>query len=274
MHGKASTTAGGLAPLLAVQGEPGELEALGLLAAGRSTDPVVLVELVNGAGDRQQRLVSRLAEAAVQAVRARRPLWIDTTWLPESVALDGVARWPLGYLDEQVRLALADPRIPPLIPVLGNAPSDGVLNRVRMLRDRHARQLVIRSRRDPWLARRDLVGQILRIARVTGVPTRSVHVVLDEGLLPPVTPERVDDLLHSVQVLTNRIGPASIGLLAGSASQGDADTGEQRRELQLWQAISAGSPVPVRYGDYGTGVAVPRLEIVCTPVIPASTTSP
>jgi hypothetical protein len=270
MHGKASTTAGELAPLLAVQGEPGELEALGLLAAGRSTDPVVLVELVNGAGDRQQRLVPRLAEAAVQAVRARRPLWIDTTWLPESGALDGVARWPLGYLDEQVRLALdglgatTDPRIPPLIPVLGNAPSDGVLNRVRMLRDRHARQLVIRSRRDPWLARRDLVGQILRIARVTGVPARSMHVVLDEGLLPPVTPERVDDLLHSVQVLTNRIGPASIGLLAGSASQGDADTGEQRRELQLWQAISAASPVPVRYGDYGTGVAGPRLETVCT----------
>lgn len=270
MHEKASTKAERLAPLLAVQGEPGELEALGLLAAGRSTDPVVLVELVNGAGDRQPWLVRRLADAAAQAVRARRPLWIDTTWLPETGALDGVQRGPLEYLDEQVRFALdglggtTDPRIPPLIPVLGTAPSDDVLHRVRMLRDRHARELVIRSRRDPWLARRELVHQILRIARMTGVPTRRMHVVLDEGLLPDVTPGRVDDVLHSVQALTDRIGPASIGLLAGSASQGDVDTGEQRRELQLWHALSARSPVPLRYGDYGTDVSVPRLKTVCT----------
>ncbi len=254
-----------LAPLLAVQGEPGELEALGLLAAGRSTDPVVLVELVNGAGDRQQRVVARLAEAAAQAVRARRPLWIDATWLPEATALDGTPRGLLEYLDVRIRAVLegcgatTDPQIPPLIPVLGTAPSDRVLHWVRMLGERHPRHVVVRARRDPWLARRNLVGQLLRISRTTGVPTRNMHLLLDEGHLPAVTAGRVEDLLHTIQVLTHRIGPASVGLLAGSASQGDADAGP-RRELALWEALSARSPVPVRYGDYGAGVAGPRLE--------------
>ncbi|SFA84611.1 Beta protein [Amycolatopsis marina] len=265
MYGKVSGSGETLAPLLAIQGDPGELEALGLLVAGRSTDPIVLVELVNGAGDRQQRVIPRLAEAAAQAVRARRPLWIDATWLPESTALDGMSRGLLEYLDERVVAALdrhsgtIDPRVPPLIPVLGTAPSDRVLHWVRVLRDRHPRQLVVRARRNPWLARRNLIDQLLRIARTTGVPTRSMHVVLDEGHLPSLTADRIDDLVHTVRSLAHRIGPASVGLLVGSASQGDADPGG-RRELALWQALSARSPVPVRYGDYGAGVAGPRLE--------------
>lgn len=236
--------------LLVAKCRLGELRALQETpVTGRPVD--ILVEL----GRDGPQLRTELVDAAVRAAWDGRPLWIDPAHLDPGSDLARLGD-PLGELERLIEDAFGLFRLdaPPLVPVVAAAAGGRERRRIRNLLEHQARPVVVRCRSASQQDPSRLVERLRTLGAGLGLPTSSLHLVLDEGFVGRVEPRRVRGVVSLGRWVTAEVPLASITLVAGSTPR--TRSGREREvdrlaEVDLWEDVRAELDIPLGYGDYG-----------------------
>ncbi|GGU62174.1 hypothetical protein GCM10010178_62960 [Lentzea flava] len=201
-----------------------------------------------------------LVKAAVQMAMRRQPIWIDTHLLSSAAALSLYPGGPFEHLDNRIESALFDefgllaPDVPAFIPVISASATDDQLGKIALLQEHRPRPIVIRFR-NLQLSERRLDDDLRRIAVRARVADNPMHAVIDLGHVETVHPRQLTLTLALARMLTDRLGPASTTLLAGSIPadrHGFVTAVRDRPEVLLWREVARGvSGAEINYGDYG-----------------------
>jgi hypothetical protein len=256
-------------PLVAMKSKMGEFESLQNLASRDAPGPRVVIELLDSVKPGGGQLMPALVKAAVRMAELRQPAWIDTHLLSPAAELSRYPGGPFEFLDDRIETVLADehgmfaPDVPAFIPVISAAAADDQLRRVALLQEHRPRPVVIRFR-DLRLSPGQVDDCLHRISPVTR--DNPLHAIVDLGFVEAVHPRQLALTRPLVRTLSDRLGPSSTTVLAGSipaVRQGFVTTVRERPEVVLWHEVARRGDFEINYGDYG----------VVHPVPPASTES-
>ncbi|MBM7864532.1 beta family protein [Lentzea nigeriaca] len=239
----------------------GEFESLRHLTDRADSTPRVIIELLDSVQpEGRGQLLHALVEAAVQMAMRRQPVWIDTHLLSPAAAISRYPGGPFEHLDNRIEATLFDklglfaPDVPAFIPVISASASDDQLRGIALLQEHRPRPIVIRFQELQFSERR-LDDHLRRIAGGARVDDNPVHAVIDLGHVETVHPRRLTLTLALARMLTDRLGPASTTLLAGSIPadrHGFVTAVRDRPEVLLWREVARGvSGAEINYGDYG-----------------------
>ncbi|MFD5827788.1 hypothetical protein [Lentzea sp. NPDC060358] len=242
-------------PLVAMQSKMGEFESLLRLADGSTSVPRVVVDLRDEVDPASGRLMTELVKAAVRLAYLRQPMWIDAGPLSAGATLSRQPGGAFRFLDDRIEAALLEehgllaPDVPAFVPVVPARSTDEQLSGVALLQEHRSRPVVVRFRDLSAGLVDDCLRRVSPAAR--GNP---VHAVVDLGFVETVDAPRLELAQALVRTLTDRLGPSSTTVLAGSIPRqrdGFVTTVRERPEVVLWGEIAQTAGSEVHYGDYG-----------------------
>jgi hypothetical protein len=249
-----------LKPLVAMKSKMGEFDSLRHLRGHEDSTPRIIIELLDSVQPEGRGLVRSLVDAAVELVERGHPAWIDPHLLSSSGGLAQCPGGPFGHLDERIENALEDklglfvPDAPAFIPVIPASATDEQLRTVALLQEHRPREIVVRFR-DLGTAVDRLGDRLRHIADRTSLGDRAMHAVIDLGHVEDVRPQQVELVRSLATALTDRLGPDSTTVLAGSTPvtrHGYDTTVRDRPEVRIWREVAGGvTGAEINYGDYG-----------------------